>query len=211
MLRKITFIGALFYSTAFATNLPDGHYILDGVACGDNSYISTSQRVVLNDFDFQMIQANVSGRPSLSHYWWGALLIKQGEQLTIEWRQLHNGNATNDERNHTPFYTQFTTVGVLKSNQLTNMHLLSNTIEINYLIPEFNGQRFSDEDITSRLAKDKHMGAYSTQINVQEIDPERGWYLFDEQDGFGAPRHLLCGAVDAHMSMILQKQDSTIN
>lgn len=201
----------LFCLPTFASILPDGQYVLKGVVCGDNGNIRSSERITLNGFDFHMIQANVEGRPSLAHYWWGALFIKQGKQLTIQWRQLHDGNATNDQRNHTPFFVQFTTTGSLKSNLLNNMHLLPASIDINYLIPEFNHQKFTEEDITSRLAKDKHMGEYSTKITVNKVPHQKTaqgtWYLFDEiERGFGAPRHLLCGAVDAHMSMVLESQ-----
>lgn len=201
---------AFFISlNGIAAKIPDGQYQLVGVLCDDETLVRPSNKLKFKDFSFDMIQAKVPGRSSLAKYWWGLRFEKYANRLIFHWSQLHEGNARSDERNHTPFYASFTTQGRIVGNSIYNMHLLPSSLEIFYLEEHFNGQDFYPEDISGRLAKFKHVGNYSSQFTWKKItspfNTQGEVYEYDEMDtGFGAPRHLLCGKVDAHMRFLLR-------
>jgi hypothetical protein len=202
-------IFAIISLQSLAAEIPDGIYSLVAVRCGTEQQLKQSQQVKFNKVTFNMIQASVPERDSLSRYWWGARIEKNDKILVFHWSQLHEGNATEDERNHAPFYATFTTSGTIRDNYLEDMHLLTNSTEIYYLKRNFNHQTFTPEDITGRLAKSKHVGSYSTRISWKKLkDTDKNHhtlYEFNELDkGFGAPRHLLCGHVENHMSFIVR-------
>lgn len=195
-------------NNSFAFSLPDGDYQLAAVDCNNSEILRYANPIKYKQFKDQMIQANVPDRDSLSAYYFSYVMHKSNKELTLDWTQLHTGNATNDARNHAPFYVSFTTKGTLQNDNLVNMHLVTSSIHINYLEHEFNGQEFTDEDITGRMAKDKHLGEYSTKTHWGEIkDPQREnktlVELTELDGGFGAPRHLLCGNVHSKMKFLL--------
>jgi len=199
---SLTSLGAL------ADELPDGSYQLVAVRCNSSAALRYAAPVTYKQFSESLIQASVPGRPSLDPYYFGFSAQKLGQNLMLFWSQLHTGNATDDDRNHAPFFASFVTIGQIMSSELKNMQLIPDSIDIGYLETKFNDQVFSNEDITGRMAKDKHLGKYSTHINVSRISdhnlPEPELYEMAELDtGFGAPRNLLCGTVDAKMSYIL--------
>lgn len=161
-----------------------------------------------------MIESSVPERPSLNPYFFTFTMKKTNDNLTWHWSQLHTGNATDDDRNHAPFYSSFTTIGKLKDGMLVDMQLIPESTNIQYLKTPFNNQDFSNEDITGRMAKPKHLGKYSTKTEWSKITdekfPQQTLYELTELDGgFGAPRHLLCGAVDAKMSYIFTLKRAT--
>ncbi|MBB65256.1 MAG: hypothetical protein CMO81_09355 [Waddliaceae bacterium] len=160
----------------------------------------------------KLIQAKVEGRPSLSAYSFHIEIEKTDNVWRMHWGMLHTGNATDDDRNHTPFYATFDTEGKLTESKVENMALVPNSSSIPFCLTHFNGGLFSAGDITSRLAKDMHLGTYSSSVKVSEFTPEKGplsgvkLIEFTElEKGFGAPRHLLCGAKDAKLSYLLLK------
>ena len=206
--KIIVFFSTLLYVLPVsAEKLPDGYYELVAVRCNNNSNLRYAKTVSYKSYHQSMIQAEVQGRPSLSPYFFGMTAQKVAEYWVLYWSQLHTGNATNDERNHQPFYANFISIGRLHTSEIANMALLPESIAIGYLEEDFNNQKFSEQDITGRMAKDKHLGSYTTKVSISAITdpklPNKMLYEVAELDaGFGAPRHLLCGQVDAKMSYI---------
>jgi len=210
-LKSVLFLGLLLiYTNIFAVTIPNGDYQLVAVRCDDSQTLRYAKLVQYKDFSNLMIQAHVPGRESLNPYYFSYIMHKSNDGLQLNWKQLHTGNSTNDERNHAPFYVSFNTEGSLLDDTLVDMHLNTDSIKIKYLEKEFNGQEFTDADITDRMAKDKHLGAYTTRTNWTSLQDEQFpnttlFELTEVDGGFGAPRHLLCGAVDAKMNFILSQ------
>ena len=63
------------------------------------------------------------------------------------------------------------------------------------------------------MAKPKHMGPYTSKIRISSATNDTPFAdggemleLSELDVGFGAPRHLLCGKVDAKMTYIFKLQ-----
>jgi hypothetical protein len=175
-----------------------------GLSGFDQSWKQTEQHKAV------MLQAKVPGRPSLDPYYFHISIEKTDTSWLMHWGQFHSGNATDDDRNHAPFYTTFKTEGALFENRLTDMSVITDSTSVHFCQHSFNGDHFPDADITSRIAKEIHLKKYSSKVEVSRFVPTDGPYAgeqlieFTELDvGFGAPRHLLCGSKDAKISYFL--------
>lgn len=171
----------------------------------DQTWSQTEERQAV------LLQSKVPGRPSLDAYYFDILIEKTGSNWRMDWGQLHTGNATNDDRNHGSFYATFTTEGQLSENILTDMALIPHSASVRFCQHQFNGDTFTDADISSRFAKEIHLKKYTSRVEISEFVPIEGPYAgeklieFTELDvGFGAPRHLLCGSKSAKIGYILQ-------
>ena len=172
---------------------------------GAQSFQQTSSNNVI------LLKSNVEGRPNLSAYSFHMQAVREADNtLRMTWGHLQTGVANdNPVHNHAPFYSTFETRGKVTGNEkdlvLEDMAVTPNSLTVHFVQEDFNGGKFSAGDITSRMVKPKHMGPYTSRIRFSPCADDM-LELSELDVGFGAPRHLLCGQVDAKMTYIFKVQ-----
>ena len=188
-----------------------GGYQLVGVRCSVDGPLRYAETKQFKSFKPEiMVQAKIPNRSALAAYFLGMRLYPDHGKLMMAWQQLHTGNPTTDARNHTPFFSHFSTVAEVKHGNLVNMHLRERAIYILYLEKEYNGRHFTEADIKDRMLKHKHMGAYSSKVIWTSLTDDKFpdvplIELRELSKGFGMPRHLLCGSPTAPISYVFRR------
>ena len=180
---------------------------------GTQSFQQTSTNSVI------LVKSKVEGRPNLSAYSFHMQAVREADNtLRMTWGHLHIGVASdNPAYNHAPFYSTFETRDKVTGNEkdlvLEDMAVTPNSLTVHFVQEDFNGGKFTAGDITSRMAKPKHMGPYTSRIRISSATNDTPFAdggemleLSELDVGFGAPRHLLCGQVDAKMTYIFKLQ-----
>ncbi len=225
-------------SENLAKEIPDGLYEVVGLESGKDKNIHFGVLATETDnFNkLKMLPNNylLYSRwedPKIQKYYpysYTILWDKKGDTLRWHIFMNHTGNA---KTGHPAFRAYFETVGTLADNQLKNMALVKSSENCLLLQKNAYGKDYDFSDITSRLAKPKHMAPYNKTVQWTKAQETKGFgtlYEFNEINtakdvatiaaqevkegsavpiGFGSIRHLLVGNIHAQLTYVVQKVD----
>ena len=219
-----------------AKEMPDGFYEVVGYKSGNDESIHfgrfTNELKSINNIKMLSKHYLLFSHwedPKIQKYYpysYSILWDKNGNTLRWHIFMNHTGNA---KTGHPAFSAYFETVGKLEGSRLENMALVKGSETCLFLQKNAYGKKYNFSDITSRLAKPKHMAAYSKSVQWVKAKKTKGFgtlYEFNEINtakdnatiaaqeakegqaapiGFGSIRHLLVGNIHAQLTYVVRK------
>ena len=219
-----------------AKEMPDGYYEVVGFKTGNEAKIHFGRLASKTDKvdNLKTLSKNTLlfsrwEAPKTQKYYpysYSMFWDKSGDALHWHIYMNHTGNS---KTGHPAFQAYFETAGKLSGSRLLNMALVKGTASCLFLQKNAYGKKYSFNDITSRLAKPKHMAAYSKSVQwLKENNAKGSGKLYDfieintaedaatiaaqeAQDGtavpigFGSIRHLLVGNIHAQLTYVVRK------
>ncbi len=233
---KVSIAAISVHEVNLAREIPDGFYEVVGFKSGNDKNIHFGDLAAQNNnLDKLKVLSNnylLYSRwedPKTQKYYpysYSIFWEKKGDTLRWHIYMNHTGNA---KTGHPSFRAYFETVGKLSGNHLENMSLVEDSESCLTLQKKAYGKAYDFNDITSRLAKSKHMAAYDKTVKWTETKKTNGFgtlYEFNEVNtaediatiaaqnakegeavpiGFGSIRHLLVGNIHAQLTYVVQK------